>query len=356
MNNSSQDCYQNPMGTDGFEFLEFAPANVEQMALELTAMGFAAVAKHKKLNITLYKQGDINFLLNNEPASMGGHFKKIHGPSVSGMAFRVHDAQLAYERALRLGARAYQGEFGQVALDVPIIYGIGESLLYFIDQYQQNTVYLKDFNPLPSPTITTANGVGLTYLDHVTHNVFRGHMDVWARYYQELFNFRQIRYFDIKGKKTGLISRAMTSPCGKIRIPLNESTDDKSQIEEYLQQYNGEGIQHIALGSADIYHSVETMRLNGIKMLTVPDTYYELIDKRLPGHGENILRLFENKILIDGNLAKNEGLLLQIFTQNMLGPVFFEFIQRKGNEGFGEGNFQALFEAMELDQMRRGVL
>jgi 4-hydroxyphenylpyruvate dioxygenase len=181
-------------------------------------------------------------------------------------------------------------------------------------------------------------------------------MDQWARFYEKIFNFREIRYFDIEGKVTGLKSKAMTSPCGKIRIPINESSDDKSQIEEFLHLYSGEGIQHIALGARDIYATVEKLKAGRVKFLDTPDTYYELIDKRLPGHGENRARLKKSRILIDGAPTKDGGLLLQIFTETVIGPIFFEIIQRKGDEGFGEGNFRALFESIELDQMRRGVL
>ncbi len=345
---------ENPMGLDGFEFIEFTPRDKASLATYFTKMGFYEVAKHKNMDVYHFQQGDVNFIINKEPNSMADHFFKSHGPSISAMGFRVKDADYAFKRALCLGARAYQGERGKVAFDAPAIYGIGESLIYFIEDYQlDKNIYQKTFKKTAD---SNNDKVGVLYLDHVTHNVFQGNMDEWAVFYQRIFNFRQIRYFDIEGSQTGLISRALSSPCNKIRIPLNESKDDKSQIEEYLDLYNGEGIQHIALGCRDIYQAIEQMRLNGIRFLKVPNTYYEQIETRIPGHQEDLDRMQRNKILMDGSIDPKIGILLQIFTGNLVGPAFFEFIQRKGNQGFGEGNFRALFVAMELDQIRRGVL
>lgn len=344
--------YDNPMGTDGFVFLEYCELEPQFLAQDFQNLGFTAVAKHCNKNITLYQQGDIWFFLNHEPNSPAQAFAKLHGPSVCAMGFRVQDAQAAFKRAVELGAKPFQGD-GLVT--VPAIYGIGDSLIYFVDAKGTEIIHGQDFIAIPGVAAKPA-GVGLSYLDHVTHNVHRGQLNVWAGFYERLFNFREIRYFDIQGQVTGLKSRAMTSPCGKIRIPINESSDDKSQIEEFLQAFNGEGIQHIALGSIDIYRSVLQLRRQSIKFLDVPDTYYEMIDKRVPWHQENVPALHEHQILLDGTKTPEGGLLLQIFTENMLGPVFFEIIQRKGNEGFGEGNFKALFEAIERDQIRRGVL
>ena len=241
-------------------------------------------------------------------------------------------------------------------LNIPVIEGIGGSRLYLVDRYGDKTIYDIDFEPLEYDQQTSPVNAGLTYIDHLTHNVRRGNMDLWSGFYERIFNFREIRYFDIEGQRTGLVSRAMTSPCGKIRIPINESSDHKSQIVEYLNQYNGEGIQHIALGTEDIYQTVDILNASGVVMQDTPDTYYDLIDKRLPGHGEDIEAMRKRRILIDGAPTEGQGLLLQIFSTNVIGPIFFEFIQRKGNEGFGEGNFQALFESIELDQIRRGVI
>jgi 4-hydroxyphenylpyruvate dioxygenase len=239
-------------------------------------------------------------------------------------------------------------------LNIPCIEGIGGSLIYLVDRYGERSIYDVDFRAVAAPD--GMESAGLACIDHLTHNVMRGRMDYWTNFYEKLFNFREIRYFDIEGKKTGLLSRALTSPCGRIRIPINESQDDKSQIEEYLKAYQGEGIQHIALGTNDIYHTVDVLRRQGVKFQDTPDTYYDAVDERMPGHGEELVELAKRRILIDGNPGKGEGVLLQIFTQNVIGPIFFEIIQRKGNEGFGEGNFRALFESIELDQMRRGVL
>jgi 4-hydroxyphenylpyruvate dioxygenase len=304
--------------------------------------------------VTLYRQGDVNFVVNAEPDSHGSRFAKDHGPSACAMAFRVKDAAKAYARALSLGAKPFANSVGPMELNIPAIEGIGGSVIYLVDRYGARSIYDVDFLPADVSLGFAHGGAGLTEIDHVTHNVFRGNMELWAGYYERLFNFREIRYFDIEGKLTGLKSRAMTSPCGKIRIPINESSDDKSQIEEYLHHYHGEGIQHIALGSADIYASVEALKARGVAFQDSPDTYYERLDNRIRGHGEDVARLQRDRILLDG--GDGQGLLLQIFTQNAIGPIFFEIIQRKGNEGFGEGNFRALFESIEADQIKRGVL
>ncbi len=333
--------FENPMGTDGFAFMEFTSPDSDHLIRDFKKLGFTQIAKHPNRDITLYRQGDIQFLMNLEPSSKSTSYAKAHGPSVCGMGFRVQDAKAAYAYALKQGAKPFeQQDYPYLAIE-----GIGGSAIYLVDQ---------DIDWQGSQQ--KAEGVGLTYIDHCTHNVHQGQMDVWYNFYERIFNFREIRYFDIKGKMTGLISRALTSPCGKIRIPLNEGTDANSQIEEFLRDYNGEGIQHIALGSDDIYHSTESLRNLGIEFLDVPDTYYDMIKPRVPWHEENVPRLMKNKILLDGDKEPVGGLLLQLFTHNMLGPVFFEIIQRKGNQGFGEGNFRALFEAIERDQIERGVI
>jgi 4-hydroxyphenylpyruvate dioxygenase len=349
---------ENPMGTDGFEFVEYAAPDPELLRSLFTKMGFPAVAKHKRKNVTLHRQGDINFIINAEPNSFAEQFARDHGPCACAMAFRVKDAAKAHDRALKLGATNVLGDVAEGELDIPVIEGIGGSRLYLVDRYGDNgSIYDVDFDFLPNAAEEEASHAShLTYLDHLTHNVNRGRMSHWAEFYERLFNFKEIRYFDIEGKVTGLFSKAMTSPCGKIRIPLNESQDDKSQIEEFLREYKGEGIQHIALGSDDIYAAVDILRERGIPFQDTPDTYYELVDERVKGHGEPTAELEKRRILVDGAPTEGQGLLLQIFTQNMIGPIFFEIIQRKGNEGFGEGNFKALFESIELDQMRRGVI
>ncbi len=346
----------NPMGTDGFEFVEYTAPDTKALGRLFAQLGFEAVARHRSKDVTLYRQGDVNFIVNAESDSFAQAFARVHGPSVCAMAFRVADAAQAFKRAVRLGAKPVQGRVGPMELNIPAIEGIGGSVIYLVDRYGPGgSIYDIDFRPIAGAAADPA-GVGVGYVDHLTHNVHRGRMDLWAGFYERLFNFREIRYFDIEGKVTGLKSKAMTSPCGKIRIPINESADDKSQIEEYLTAYRGEGIQHIALGCADIYATVEALRRKKVKFLGTPATYYEGIDRRLPGHGEDIARLARNRILIDGAPVRGGGRLLQIFTETVIGPIFFEFIQRKGDEGFGEGNFRALFESIELDQIRRGTL
>jgi 4-hydroxyphenylpyruvate dioxygenase len=344
--------FDNPMGTDGFEFVEYTAPDPDALRGLFTRMGFPVAARHRSKNVTLHRQGDINFIINAEPDGFGQQFARAHGPSACAMAFRVRDAAAAFRLAVEKGARPVETRVGPMELRIPAIEGIGGSLIYLVDRYGDQTIYDVDFVPVPDSKPVRA--AGLTLIDHLTHNVSRGNMDRWAGFYERLFNFREIRYFDIEGKKTGLFSRAMTSPCGKIRIPINESQDDKSQIEEYIREYHGEGIQHIALFTDDIYASVDALRANGVEFQDTPDTYYEGVESRVTGHRESMARMQERRILIDG--SAKDGILLQIFTKNVIGPIFFEIIQRKGNEGFGEGNFKALFESIELDQERRGVI
>ena len=356
---ASPDISYNPLGTDGFEFVEYTAADtqgIDALKQLFSSLGFAEVAVHKSKQVWLYKQNDINFIINAEPASQAAEFARLRGPSVCGMAFRVNNAAKAMAHALAHGAKQFVGNLGPMELNIPAVYGIGESTLYFVDRYGDRNIYDVDFafHADWQNRMKQANA-GLTVVDHLTHNVRRGNMSVWANFYERLGNFREIRYFDIEGKLTGLVSKAMTSPCGKIRIPINESSDDKSQIEEFIREYNGEGIQHIAMTSDDIYQTVLDLKNRGMKFMHTPDTYYEAVNERVQGHTEDLARLQELKILIDGAPMK-DGILLQIFTDTVIGPVFFEIIQRKGNEGFGEGNFKALFESIEEDQIRRGVL
>jgi 4-hydroxyphenylpyruvate dioxygenase len=359
--------WDNPMGTDGFEFIEYAAPDPAAMGALFERMGFSAVAKHRRKNVVLYRQGEINFIVNAEPDSFAQRFARQHGPSVCAIAFRVADAKAAYERAISLGAWGYAGSAGPGELNIPAIKGIGDSIIYFIDRWRGKGgahegeignigFYDVDFEPLPGQrqASLTPAGHGLTYIDHLTHNVHRGRMAEWAEFYSRLFNFREVRYFDFEGQQTGIKSKAMTSPCGKIRIPINEEGTEKAgQVQEYLDRYHGEGIQHIALGSTNLYDSVDALQMAGVKLLQTSETYYELLGKRIPNHGEDVVGLQSRNILVDGTPGE---LLLQIFSENQLGPIFFEFIQRKGNEGFGEGNFKALFETIEADQVKRGVL
>ena len=344
--------FANPMGTDGFEFVEFTAPDAKALGDVFEALGFQIVGKHRSKNVLQYRQGDINLIVNAEPASPAEQFAAAHGPSACAMAFRVKDAASAYQLALSNGAEPFTGRAGPMELNIPAIEGIGGSALYLVDRYGGHTIYDVDFVPVGDAEVA---GAGLNAIDHLTHNVFNGRMNHWANFYETLFNFREIRYFDIEGRLTGLRSRALTSPDGRIRIPLNESADDKSQIAEYLEVYRGEGIQHLALATGDIYRTVETLRAKGIQFAEAPpDSYYDMLEERLPGHGEPVDRMKSLGILADG--SHRGGVLLQIFTINLIGPIFFEIIQRKGDEGFGEGNFKALFESMERDQIRRGVL
>ena len=357
MSVQKDDLFENPMGTDGFEFVEYAAPDPELLRNLFASMGMPAVAQHRSKDVTLHKQRDINFIINAEPDSFAQGFAREHGPCACAMAFRVKDASSAFKRAVELGATPVAGDPGPMELNIPAIEGIGGSRLYLVDRYGDSSIYDIDFIYADGWEQKAAElDTGLTYIDHLTHNVHQGQMAVWADYYERLFNFREIRYFDIAGKHTGLFSKAMTSPCGKIRIPLNESKDSQSQIEEYLRDYKGEGIQHIALGTDDIYRSVDKLADNGVELQDTNDAYFDLVDERVPGHGEPVDELRRRKILVDGAPEDDQGLLLQIFTKNVIGPIFFEIIQRKGNEGFGEGNFKALFESLELDQIRRGVL
>ncbi len=353
---SAAPLFENPHGINGFEFVEFAAPDPAVLHQLFGRMGFTAVARHRTRAVTLYRQGGCNFLVNEQPDSFAADFARAHGPSACGFAIRVRDGEQVLQAVCVNGAEPIEHKPETRAVAAPVIKGIGDCMLYLIDDeggasrlYEREFDFFDGVDPQPV-------GFGLDFIDHLTHNVVFGRMEHWASYYERLFGFREIRYFDIKGAKTGLTSKAMTAPDGIVRIPLNESSDPKSQINEYLDQYHGEGIQHIALFSHDIYRTIEAMRARGVSFLNTPDTYYQVIDQRIPGHAENVARMRDNRILIDADPETKKKILLQIFTENAIGPIFFEIIQRKGNEGFGEGNFQALFESIERDQMRRGVL
>lgn len=341
---------ENPCGLDGFAFLEFSGPDKKRVQQQFLDMGFQATATHKNQDITLYQQGDIQFIVNATKDCQAETHAKTHGAGACAMGFKVHDAKAAFDYAIKHGATAFE-DCQHAHHGLPAIQAIGGSVIYFVDD--QHKPFAQHWQHQSN---TPIKGNGLLLIDHLTHNVFRGNMDKWAQFYEHIFNFQEIRYFNIKGKMTGLISRALGSPCGKIKIPLNESKDDVSQIEEFLHDYHGEGIQHMALTTDNIYHTVHSLRDQGVKFLDVPDTYYEMLDTRLPWHQEPLDQLHDEKILMDGEHDPQHGLLLQIFTENIFGPVFFEIIQRKGNQGFGEGNFQALFEAIERDQIKRGTL
>ncbi|MCT8159836.1 4-hydroxyphenylpyruvate dioxygenase [Pseudoruegeria sp. SHC-113] len=345
----------NPAGTDGFEFVEFCHPEPQELRDLFARMGYVHVANHKRKAVELWQQGDITYVLNMEPGSHAAAFAEEHGPCASAMAWRVVDAQHAFQHAVAKGAKPYEG--AGKTMDVPAIYGIGGSLIYFIDQYFEQSPYNEEFD-----WITNAHpeGVGFYYLDHLTHNVFKGNMDTWFRFYGDLFNFREIRFFDIQGKYTGLLSRALTSPCGKIRIPINEDRGEEGQIVAYLKKYKGEGIQHIAVGTEDIYGATDEIYDRGLRFMPAPPkAYYEMSHDRVQGHDEPLERMMKHGILIDGEGVVDGGetkILLQIFSKTVIGPIFFEFIQRKGDDGFGEGNFKALFESIEQEQINNGEL
>ena len=353
------DLFENPMGLMGFEFVEFASPTANVLEPLFEKMGFSLVAKHRSKDVVLYRQGDINFIVNREPKSQAWYFAAEHGAAACSMAFRVRDSHKAYARALELGAQPIDIPTGPMELRLPAIKGIGGAPLYLIDRYEDGkSIYDIDFDFLPNAD-RHPKGHGFRLIDHLTHNVYKGRMAFWGAFYERIFNFREIRYFDIKGEYTGLTSRAMTAPDGLIRIPLNEESGKTGgQIEEFLMQFNGEGIQHIALLTDDLLASVDALQMAGIPLMTAPnDVYYEMLEERMSGHGEPIEQLQTRGILMDGSTANGEKrLLLQIFSQTLLGPVFFEFIQRKNDEGFGEGNFKALFESLERDQLRRGTI
>jgi 4-hydroxyphenylpyruvate dioxygenase len=353
------DLFENPMGLMGFEFVEFASPTPNTLEPLFEKLGFVLVARHRSKDVVLYRQGQINFIVNREPKSPAGYFAAEHGPCACGMAFRVRDSHLAYARALELGAQPMEMPTGPMELNLPAIKGIGGAPLYLIDRFEDGqSIYDIDFKFIEGVDRRPL-GHGFSIIDHLTHNVYRGRMGFWGGFYEKIFNFREIRYFDIQGAYTGLTSRAMTAPDGKIRIPLNEeSGKGNGQIEEFLMQFNGEGIQHIALLCDDLIASVDSLQMAGVPLMTAPnEVYYEMLQERLPGHGEPTAELQTRGILLDGSTAGGKPrLLLQIFSQTLLGPVFFEFIQRKLDDGFGEGNFKALFESLERDQVRRGAI
>jgi 4-hydroxyphenylpyruvate dioxygenase len=350
--------WENPLGTDGFEFVEYTAPDTAELGRLFESMGFSRVARHRSKDVSLYRQAGINFIVNAEPNSLAQQFARDHGPSACAMAFRVKDAAHALRAAISAGAREVKGTVGPMELNIPAIEGIGGSLLYLVDRHTGPSIYDIDFRAEPGVDAAPM-GVGLVEIDHLTHNVAKGRMDHFYDFYHRVFNFREHQYFDITGEYTGLTSRALSAPCGKIRIPINESKFEEGsgqldQIQEFIQQYRGEGIQHVALRTDDILATWDRLKANGLKFMTPPpDTYYEMLEERVPGHGQQVAELQKRGILLDG--AKGR-FLLQIFTETLIGPIFFEIIDRRGDDGFGQGNFRALFVSMERDQIRRGVL
>ena len=353
------DLFENPLGLDGFEFIEFSAPEKGLLEPVFERMGFNRIARHRSKDVDLWRQGDINLIANYEPKSPAAYFAAEHGPSACGMAFRVKNARVAYDEAIARGAEPVETRTGPMELRLPAIRGIGGAMIYLVDRYGDAlSIYDIDFDYLPGVDRNPV-GAGFKIIDHLTHNVYGGRMAHWGRFYERVFNFREIRYFDIKGEYTGLTSRAMTAPDGKIRIPLNEEgRGGGGQIEEYLRAYNGEGIQHIAFSCDDLPACWDRLKALGTPFAPPPPkAYYDMLEERLPGHGEPVEELQSRGILLDGSTQDGDPrLLLQIFSQTMIGPVFFEFIQRKKDEGFGEGNFTALFKSIERDQIQRGAL
>jgi 4-hydroxyphenylpyruvate dioxygenase len=350
--------WENPLGTDGFEFVEYTATDTAELGRLFEVMGFSRVARHRSKKVYLYRQGNINFIVNAEPNSLAQQFARDHGPSACAMAFRVKDAAYALRAAVDAGAREVKGAVGPMELNIPAIEGIGGSLIYLVDRHSGPSIYDIDFVQ-ETAAAAFPGGAGLREIDHLTHNVSKGRMDYFYDFYHRIFNFREHQYFDITGEYTGLTSRALSAPCGKIRIPINESkfetgTGQLDQIQEFIQQYHGEGIQHVALRTDNILETWDRLKANGLKFMTPPpDTYYEMLEERVPGHGQNVAELQSRGILLDGAGGR---FLLQIFTETLIGPIFFEIIERRGDDGFGQGNFRALFVSMERDQIRRGVI
>jgi len=351
------DRWENPLGTDGFEFVEYTAPDTAALGLLFESLGFSRIARHRSKDVSLYRQGGINFIVNAEPNSLAQEFARRHGPSACAMAFRVRDAGRALSDAVAAGAKEVKGAIGPMELNIPAIEGIGGSLIYLVDSSAGPTIYDVDFRA--EAVAAGGRGAGLLEIDHLTHNVANGRMDHFHDFYRRIFNFREQQYFDISGEYTGLTSRALSAPCGKIRIPINESkfaagSGQVDQIQEFIEQYHGEGIQHVALRTDDILATWDALQSNGVKFMNPPpDAYYQMLDERLPGHGLRLAELQKRGILLDGGEGR---FLLQIFTQTLIGPIFFEIIERRGDQGFGQGNFRALFISMERDQLRRGVL
>jgi 4-hydroxyphenylpyruvate dioxygenase len=342
--------HPNPLKLQGIEFTEFAGPSVGALEDLFKAFGFSKLHAFRGKDIAAFHQNDIHFLLNGEKAGFSAAFAKQHGPSICSMGWRVEDAAFAFDEAVKRGARPAP----EAAKDLPYpaIYGIGDSLIYFIDTYgAQGSIYERDFAPLADPFVQPHKG--FMTVDHLTNNVHPGTMEQWADFYKNVFGFFEVRYFDIKGVKTGLTSYALRSPDGSFCIPINQPKSDKDQIAEYLREYDGPGVQHLAFSTTDILASLDAMQGTPIDTLDIDEEYYAEVFQRVPGVREDPKRIQAHKVLVDGN---ENGYLLQIFTKNIIGPIFIELIQRENDLGFGEGNFTALFRSIERDQQRRGVI
>lgn len=344
----------NPIGLEGIEFVEFASKAPEVLDKLFREFGFSLLKRHGQKAIDLYVQNDIHFLLNHEQGSFGESFAQHHGPSICSMGWRVQNAEKALATAKARGAQICERTdlVDQQGKSIPAIFGIGESLIYFIDQWNTPDLYKRlGFVAHPTPQVVTDKG--FIAVDHLTNNVYKGTMAKWSAFYKDVFGFTEVRYFDIRGAKTGLTSYALRSPCGSFCIPINEGTEAKSQINEYLEEYRGPGIQHLAFLTKDILASLQRLEGSNIKMLDIDDQYYGEIFQKFPQVTESHEEIHRRNVLVDGD---EEGYLLQIFTKNLIGPIFIEIIQRKNHYSFGEGNFGALFRSIERDQEKRGYL
>jgi 4-hydroxyphenylpyruvate dioxygenase len=344
----------NPAGLDGIEFVEFVSADPERLQKLFTAFGFSRVMRHATRAIDVYRQNDITFLLNREPGSFAAKFGALHGPAISSMGWRVRNAPAAMGAVLARGATpAPTVDLARDGDPLHAVMGIGDSLIYLVDGYEQPFAAryaALGFVALDAPELVP--GKGFTVIDHLTNNVHKGTMERWAGFYRQVFGFTEVRYFDIRGAKTGLTSYALRSPCGRFCIPINEASEKKSQINEYLDEYNGPGIQHLAFLTTDLLASLDALRGSPVEFLDIDDDYYAGVFERVRGVKEDHARIRAHNVLVDGD---DEGYLLQIFTRNLVGPIFIELIQRENHLSFGEGNFGALFRSIERDQMRRGV-
>lgn len=343
----------NPVGILGFEFVEFATPNFEGLHKLFSDLGFSRTMSHTQMKADYYNQGDIHFIINRENGSFAESFMKQHGPCACATGWRVEDAQKAFEIAISRGARpAPQSDYVRNGRKIPAILGVGDSVIYFIDDHKNPNRYEEmGFKKDPQAHLVPSKGFAL--MDHLTNNVYQGQLKPLADFYKNVFGFEEVRYFDIRGQKTGLLSFALRSPCGSFCIPINEGTEAKSQINEYLREYKGPGIQHIALLTPNMLKTMDAMQGADFDTLDIDSDYYDEVFKRVPNVTEDHGQIKHYNLLVDGD---DSGYLIQIFSQNVIGPIFFEFIQRKNNLGFGEGNFGALFRAIERDQERRGVL
>jgi len=347
---------KNPLKLCGIEFTEYASPDSDFMEKAFYGFGFSKTKKFKGRDIDYFNQNDIHFLLNREVEGFSKEFAKKHGPAICSMGWRVEDADFAFTEAIKRGAKS--AEHAANKLPYPAIFGIGDSLIYFIDNFKRSgknkgAIYDTDFISHDQPEIV--DDKGFLAVDHLTNNVYQGTMQKWADFYKSVFGFTEVRYFDIKGVKTALVSYALQSPCGQFCIPINEGKGNTdNQIDEYLNEYNGPGVQHLAFITDDLVHSLEQLDRDVIDTLHIVPEYYDEIFDRVPWVKEDKEKIKDYQILVDSQ--ENDSYLLQIFTKNLFGPIFIEMIQRVNDQGFGEGNFSTLFKSIELNQMERGVL